>query len=142
MEKTLDKTYAQCYNIGIMDTQSPTLSIGDTVMWRGSFGNAEPVKAVVKGVAITVLTRQKHGIDCESVRWVDVLNNKVIIDLENGHWAYGEQIRPLCATCFDSGIDRAENVGCPCDNCETGHKAYLQERMRDMTSEYRAYGDC
>ena len=68
-----------------------TLKIGDTVLWRGGFGS-EPAKlAVVEGIEIT--NGGKYGDSVEEVPWSEVYDRNVTVDLENGHWAYAEQIR-------------------------------------------------
>lgn len=74
---------------------SSILKVGDKVSWRGSFGTAAPQEVVVKGMELTEHPREKSGVAVEAVSWDSVRANKVIFDLENGHWAYGEQISPI-----------------------------------------------
>jgi len=71
-----------------------TIKIGDTVRWRGGWGT-DPAKDVkVKGMLLTTRPREKH--DGVKVKEVDINNdvggNMVCFDLDNGHWAYSEQI--------------------------------------------------
>ena len=68
-----------------------TLKIGDTVLWRGGFGSETAKLAVVEGIEIT--GGYKYGDSVEEVPWSEVYDRNVTVDLENGHWAYAEQIR-------------------------------------------------
>lgn len=70
------------------------VAIGDTVVWRGSFGTAAPVNAVVVSMEITHEPRAKAGIPTAQAFWKDVRDNRVLFTLDNGKWAYGEQITP------------------------------------------------
>jgi hypothetical protein len=66
------------------------LKVGDTVQWRGCFGSAPPVPAVV--VAIDeVEPGTKYGDSVDSMDWADV-PSRAVVNLDNGHWAYGRQI--------------------------------------------------
>lgn len=53
----------------------PEFKIGETVMWRGGFGNWAPQPAVIADIG-----------------YVD--GQPVYFDLSNGHWAYGHQLMP------------------------------------------------
>ena len=68
-----------------------TLKIGDTVLWRGGFGSETAKLAVVEGIEIT--GGYKYGDSVDEVPWSEVYDRNVTVDLENGHWAYAEQIR-------------------------------------------------
>ena len=68
-----------------------TLKIGDTVLWRGGFGSEPARLAVVEGIEIT--GGYKYGDSVDEVLWSEVYDRNVTVDLENGHWAYAEQIR-------------------------------------------------
>ena len=68
-----------------------TLKIGDTVLWRGGFGSETARLAVVEGIEIT--GGYKYGDSVDEVPWSEVYDRNVTVDLENGHWAYAEQIR-------------------------------------------------
>ena len=71
------------------------LKVGDTVLWRGSWGQDRPKKAVVVGMDVTEYPREKYGYSVEEVGWEVVRENRVLLDLDNGHWAYGSQIAPF-----------------------------------------------
>ena len=71
-----------------------TLKIGDTVIWRDGWGQDPPQEAVVVCIEITERPREKDGHEVEEVHWTTVRENRVVVSLENGKWAYGEQISP------------------------------------------------
>ena len=62
------------------------LKVGDEVIWRGSWGKDLP--KVVKVTCIEV-----KDINVSSIEWVNSGNRSVVVDLDNGHWAYGFQIQ-------------------------------------------------
>ena len=62
------------------------LKVGDEVIWRGSWGKDLP--KVVKVTCIEV-----NDINVSSIEWVNSGNRSVVVDLDNGHWAYGFQIQ-------------------------------------------------
>jgi len=66
------------------------LAIGDTVTWRGAWGNQEPKEAKVKSIEVCP-NGSKYGDQVTSVDW-DVVDRNVVISLTNGHWCYGTQI--------------------------------------------------
>lgn len=69
------------------------LCIGDKVMWCGGFGRHAPQEAVVKHIEITN-PGEKYGQEVDCVRWSVVKADCVVVDLDNGHWAYGSQLEP------------------------------------------------
>lgn len=71
------------------------IKIGDTVEWRGAFGMQEPKPAKVIGMEVTEWPRDKYGETVEEADWKLVQQNRVLFTLDNGHWAYSEQIKPL-----------------------------------------------
>ena len=71
-----------------------TLKIGDTVVWRGGWGRSLPKEAVVVEIAVTERPHQKYGADVKEAQWVTVREDRVVVGLDNGHWAYGYQIAP------------------------------------------------
>ncbi|MHA2082976.1 MAG: hypothetical protein ACYSYU_00320 [Planctomycetota bacterium] len=68
------------------------VKIGDTVKWRGGFGNDEPKLAVVNGLSVTTIARDKYGDQVEEADESLVAQNRVVFDLDSGHWAYSDQI--------------------------------------------------
>lgn len=70
-----------------------TLHVGDMVFWRGRWGQDNPLPAVVKGISVGYNTDAEATV--ESIEWANVNSRDVIVDLDNGHWAYGNQINQL-----------------------------------------------
>jgi hypothetical protein len=71
---------------------SKVLKVGDSVMWRGGFGGAAPLKAKVTGIELCNIG-EKYGEPVDSVEWSKV--NCIVVDLDKGHWARGHQISPI-----------------------------------------------
>jgi len=70
------------------------LKTGDTVNWRGAWGSDPAMPAVV--TVIEVNTRGgKEGDPADSVPWEAVTRRNVVVSLDNGHWAYGNAIKPM-----------------------------------------------
>jgi hypothetical protein len=69
------------------------LKIGDTVLWSGSWGSKPYVETKVTSIEVNCVN--KHGADANEVEWDKVVDKSVMVTLENGHWAYGYQIKPL-----------------------------------------------
>jgi len=69
------------------------LNIGDTVLWRGTFGSDAPEKAVIETIDINCVN--KDGDQVDMVQWSEVNNRSVMVSLTNGHWAYGTQIEQI-----------------------------------------------
>jgi hypothetical protein len=72
-----------------------TLRVGDSVKWAGNWGCDNPETAVVTGMEVTALPREKYGTEVDEVDWSQVDDNRVVFTLDNGHWAYSEQISRL-----------------------------------------------
>ena len=70
------------------------LKVGDTVNWRGSFGYDISHKAIVDGIEINV-KGGKEGDPVDEVDWSEVTRENCVVSLDNGHWAYGNQIKPI-----------------------------------------------
>lgn len=68
------------------------INIHDTITYRPGFGFQPPVKVKVIGLTLTQHPREKYGQEVLSVKMADVKANKVLFDLDNGHWAYSEQV--------------------------------------------------
>ena len=67
------------------------LEINNIVSWRGVWGKDEPKVARVTDIRIW----QKEGlVFVNEIDWELVKGRDVIISLDNGHWAYGNQITP------------------------------------------------
>ncbi|HAO94322.1 MAG TPA: hypothetical protein DCR11_10700 [Deltaproteobacteria bacterium] len=68
------------------------LKTGDTIRWRGLWGEAQEKPAVVTGIQIRCTA--KYGTEVTEASWADVKGHGVV-DLDNGHWAYGYQVDPV-----------------------------------------------
>ncbi len=68
------------------------VKVGDTVKWRGCWGTDAPQNAVVAGLSITEMPRDKYGEEVNEVDSSLIKQNRVLFDLENGHWAYSDQV--------------------------------------------------
>jgi len=71
------------------------LRVGDTVLWRGGFGQDAAREAVVEGIEM-VEVGEKYGTPTESAPWSLLQGRHAVISL-GSHWAYAEQIAPLTA---------------------------------------------
>lgn len=76
----------------------PFLEVGDLVQWRGCFGSEAPYRARVERIQICP-PGSKYGEDVHCASWALVNapreERHVVVDLSNGHWAYGTQLKPL-----------------------------------------------
>jgi hypothetical protein len=71
------------------------LKVGDKVMWRGAWGT-EPAKEVTVESMQQCPQGSKYGKDIKSANWTVVMGSrKILVDLDNGHWAYGNQLSPI-----------------------------------------------
>ena len=68
------------------------IHIGDTISYRGSFGMAAPSRVKVTGLTLTKEPRDKYGVDVHKVSLDEIRANRGCFDLDNGHWAYSEQV--------------------------------------------------
>lgn len=69
------------------------LKVGDTVWWRGDYGTSQEEKAVVVNIELT--DGDKYGRPVQEVAWAVVHDRSIVVDLDNGHFAYGYQIKPF-----------------------------------------------
>ena len=66
------------------------IKIGSRVMWRGGWGRDPAVEAKVERIEET---DEPHDTDGREVDSIDFENReRSVIDLDNGHWCYGDQI--------------------------------------------------
>lgn len=68
------------------------LKIGDTVRWRGQWGEAREKPAVVTSIEIRCIG--KYGTGVAEAPWDDV-KKQGVVSFANGHWAYGYQVDPI-----------------------------------------------
>jgi hypothetical protein len=74
------------------------LKIGTKVNWRGAWGKQPAKEATVTGITIGCVGKVGHNVP--NVHWELVNDRSVIVDLDNGHWAYGNQISKVNETPF------------------------------------------
>ncbi len=70
-----------------------TLQVGDKVLWRGGFGSVDERVATVERIEHT--EGGKYGKVVERANWADMVRREYVVSLDNGHWAYAEQIKPF-----------------------------------------------
>ncbi len=71
------------------------IKVGDEVAWRGSYGADEPEAAKVEGITLSVSPYSHVGEEVFSVKHCTLREGRAVIDLDNGHWAYANQVAPL-----------------------------------------------
>jgi hypothetical protein len=73
------------------------LKIGDKVMWRGAWNTEPPKEATIESMSLCP-KGSKFGRDIKSADWNTVKGNgrgQILVNLDNGHWAYGYQLKPI-----------------------------------------------
>ena len=70
------------------------LKIGDRVTWRGAYGKDAPCIATIEHITLTRGPYQKGGEDVEQISLDTLRQGLAVIDLDNGHWAYANQVAP------------------------------------------------
>lgn len=70
---------------------SDKLRIGDLVMWSGGFESEISLPTRVTCIELAE-DGKKYGEEVEEVLWKHVDSRNVVVDLENGKWAYGNQL--------------------------------------------------
>lgn len=83
------------------------LRVGDTVTWAGAWGRQESRRARVTQIDL-VEPGDKHGESVTAVPW-SAVEREVVVTLDNGHWAYGYQLRHVLAP--EPGDARCEDCG-------------------------------
>jgi len=71
------------------------LRVGDAVIWKGSWGQDSPLEAKVASIEETVGKHQKNGESVSQTKWSRIKADRAVVDLDNGHWAYGNQLQPI-----------------------------------------------
>jgi hypothetical protein len=68
------------------------LRVGDAVNWRGGFGAHAGRVAKVLRMERVRLGESDGGTEVAEVPWDQVKSRALVVDLDNGHWAYGNQL--------------------------------------------------
>jgi len=71
--------------------QDDVLKVGDTVLWKGGWGQDAEKEVIVKRIEVDCV--DKNGDEVDSVEWSKVKDRTLVVDLDNGKWSYGENIR-------------------------------------------------
>jgi hypothetical protein len=69
--------------------------VGDKVIWRGSFGNGFPTMATIKGIGLVTNGDKEDTEPVNEIADDQMRGRDVVVDLTNGHWAWGNQISKL-----------------------------------------------
>ena len=79
-----------------LEAAAPTiLRIGDAVLWRSAWGTKPAQTTTVTAIErVQPASGEKHGQRVSAMDWADV-PSCAVVDLQNGHWAYGKQIEPV-----------------------------------------------
>lgn len=75
------------------EREEEIVRVGDTVIWRGAWGQDPAKEAVVDVIEADADFEDRVGRPVESLPWSRVPQS--ILTLTNGHWAYGYQISPF-----------------------------------------------
>ena len=72
------------------------LSIGDVVMWSGTWGRDPARPATVRQISVCENPGDHSDVEeFDSLDWSAIKGREVVIDLTSNHWAWGFQIQPL-----------------------------------------------
>lgn len=69
------------------------LRVGDLVNWRHGWGSEPPRLARVKLIEIECVGAE-NGLVVAECTWEVARKGSTVVDLDNGHWAYGDQLSP------------------------------------------------
>lgn len=70
-----------------------TLKKGMSVIYRGSWGHDAPKETTVEYIELCPIENCKYGDEVDEVLVEDI--RRSVVDLADGHWAYGWQIEEL-----------------------------------------------
>lgn len=76
-----------------MPERDGILRTGDTVLWRGAWGDWPEKPATITQIDLI----GEHNLVVEEIPWASVTGRNLTVSLDNGHWAWAFQIRPLAA---------------------------------------------
>lgn len=69
------------------------LKIGHRVNWRGAWGRQAAKEVTVTGIEIGCVGKTGHTVGWTF--WEAIEGRNTIVSLDNGHWAYGNQISKI-----------------------------------------------
>lgn len=94
--------------------QNKTLRVGDRVLWAGAWGAQSHRPAVVRDITIALPgeSAKDSGVVRREVAWSllrDPQNpRRVVVDLDNDHWAYGFQLLPVALAAAEYDLRELE----------------------------------
>ena len=74
---------------------SNEVQVGDTAVYRGSWGDAPPKAVRVESLTVTCHPGCKEGYEVDTAPSSLLLENRLIFGLSDGHWCYADQIDTL-----------------------------------------------
>ncbi len=100
-----------------------TLTIGDEVLWRGSWGQDPEQVVRVTGIQVNDRNGSKEGNPVDFIRWDEVTDRNVILDLNNSHWCWANQIAPYYndADVNITGDDEPVDIDLIADKYQNGY---------------------
>ena len=69
------------------------IKVGSRVMWSGGWGSEPAVEAKVERIEETDEPHDKYGREVDCIDFED--RDCAVLDLDNGHWCYGDQIEDV-----------------------------------------------
>ncbi|CAB4147328.1 hypothetical protein UFOVP1017_23 [uncultured Caudovirales phage] len=78
------------------------IRIGDTVLCRGGWGSEAPQPVTITHLELCVQPGDKYGVPVAELPWAE--KGRAVVDLDNGHWAYGAHIEPLVQRIGDEPV--------------------------------------
>ena len=85
-----------------MNTNENLIKVGDTVLCRGSWGSEAPQPVTITHLELCVEAGDKYGVPVTELPWS--AKARAVVDMGNGHWAYGSQIEPLVQRIGDEPV--------------------------------------
>ena len=71
------------------------LRVGDIVMWWGNSSDAKAEEAEIESLELVRPWQKEDGKPVEECEFSLLAQNRVIVNLTNGRWAYGSQIESI-----------------------------------------------
>ena len=81
---------------------SDNLKVGDVVLCRGGWGSEAPKPVTITHLELCVEAGDKYGVPVAELPWAD--KARAVVDMNNGHWAYGSHIEPLVQRLGDEPV--------------------------------------
>lgn len=82
---------------GIVAAAEGMLSVGDTVLWRGSYGRGMEEPAKIESITLADQPGGSDGVEVQRVNWSLVPEWVTVGLADNKGWAYGYQLKPMPA---------------------------------------------